>query len=133
MLMENVSQAFVKKLYDMTGEDFEQRITDKARECFTDYLFVTLAGCKVYKNRYESYLTENRVKGDCRVFGQSITADIRTAAMINAFSAHVLELDDSHRVAMTHLGAPIFSAPPPVSFGSMTRIFSFLSIVSVIL
>lgn len=108
--MENVSQAFVKKLYDMTGEVFEQRITEKARECFADYLFVTLAGCTTYKNRYESYLTENRVKGDCRVFGQSLTADIRTAAMINAFSAHVLELDDSHRVAMTHLGAPIFSA-----------------------
>ena len=108
--MENVSQAFVKKLYNMTDEDFEQRITEKARECFADYLFVTLAGCTTYKNRYESYLTENRVKGDCRVFGQSLTADIRTAAMINAFSAHVLELDDSHRVAMTHLGAPIFSA-----------------------
>ena len=37
----------------MTDEVFAQRITDKARECFADYLFVTLAGCTTYKNRYE--------------------------------------------------------------------------------
>lgn len=108
--MDNISQRFVNKLYRMSGETFPRKVTEKARECFCDYLFVTFAGSKMYKEIQKRFLEENRVTGSCRVIGQAKQADVCTAAMLNAFNAHVLELDDSHRVAMTHLGAPVFSA-----------------------
>ena len=108
--MDNISQRFVNKLYRMSGETFPEKVMEKARECFCDYLFVTFAGSKIYIEIQKRFLEENRVTGDCQVIGHSKRADVCTAAMLNAFNAHVLELDDSHRVAMTHVGAPIFSA-----------------------
>src|SRR5699024_11039476 len=52
----------------------------------------------------------NTISGVFHVLGTNAETDLLTAVMMNAFDAHVLELDDSHREAMTHLGAPIFSA-----------------------
>lgn len=108
--MENVSARFVEKLYKMSRSSFPRRITEKARECFIDYLSVAIGGCKIYIDINKKFIEKNKITGNCHIIGSSRLVDLRTAVMVNAFNAHVLELDDSHRVAMTHLGAPIFSA-----------------------
>jgi len=108
--MENLSAGFIDRLCKMYHAETPGRVINKARECFTDYLAVAVAGAGRYRDRNERFIHENRAEGCCHIIGMECTVDVRTAAMINAFNAHFLELDDSHRVAMTHLGAPIFSA-----------------------
>ena len=108
--MTNLTERFVNKLYLLNKTDIPESVMVKAQECFLDYLSVTIGACRVYYQRNKNYLTENHITGDCHIIGVQSTVDARNACLINAFNAHVLELDDSHRVAMTHLGAPIFSA-----------------------
>ncbi len=108
--MENLSARYAEKIYNMSRSQFPSHVTDKARECFIDYLSVVVGGCEGYSKINNKFIEENRFSGTCHVVGNPQTVDLTTAVMINAFNAHVLELDDSHRVAMTHLGAPIFSA-----------------------
>ncbi len=108
--MENISLLFAEKIYGMSLEQFPDRITLKARQCFIDYLSVVIGGCKTYIDINKKFVQENKIAGECHIFGLQNKVDVRTAVMVNAFNAHVLELDDSHRVAMTHLGAPIYSA-----------------------
>ncbi len=107
---ENISVQFVNKIYDMTHEIFPERIVSKARECFIDYLAVLLGGSKENNAKNTLFFKENHFPGDFYVIGMTEKTDLKTAVMINAFNAHTLELDDSHRRAMTHLGASIFSA-----------------------
>lgn len=108
--MENISIRFVEKIYEMSLSQFPERLIEKARTCLIDYISVAAAGSKTYDDINKKFIEQNKFAGCCRIIGSEQTADLRTAVMINAFNAHVLELDDSHRVAMTHLGAPIFSA-----------------------
>ena len=108
--MANITQRFVNKLYEMQDAQFPDSVMNKAQECFVDYVSVAIGGCNIYIDRNKKYIEKNNLNGKCHVFGLEITTDLHTAVFINAFNAHVLELDDSHRVAMTHLGAPIFSA-----------------------
>ncbi|MBQ3426751.1 MAG: MmgE/PrpD family protein [Clostridia bacterium] len=87
----------------------EKRITktilDRARLCLLDYIGVTHAGA--YANRD---IFNEKYSGDCSLIGLDSKADMKTAAMINAFNAHTAELDDGHRRGMIHLGAVIVSA-----------------------
>lgn len=108
--MNILSERFVNKLYKMANSISPVKVSDFAKKCFIDYLGVTLAGCKIYSDVNERYIKDNQISGKCHIIGNGQMVDLHTAVMINAFNAHVLELDDSHRVAMTHLGAPIFSA-----------------------
>src|SRR5690606_32888100 len=52
----------------------------------------------------------SRGSGPCHIFGRSETFDPSTAALHNALSAHILELDDGSRFGMMHPGVPIVSA-----------------------
>ncbi len=110
MMQENISEQFIHKLTVLQQTPFPASVSNKARDCFIDYLAVTIGGFKRNEEKNRKFITDNQLYGKSHVIGMNATTDLRTAVMINAFNAHVLELDDSHRVAMTHLGAPIFSA-----------------------
>lgn len=111
--MDNVSTRFTKKIYALSTAEMPERVLDKARECFIDYIACVLGGCRKYEKINMEFIKRNKLSGENHIFsiGSVLAkADLKTTVMINAFNAHLLELDDSHRVAMTHLGAPIFSA-----------------------
>lgn len=129
--MKNISSQFVEKLYIMAHSGYSTDVICKARECFADYLSVAIGGSKVYADRNERFIYENKLSGNCHAIGYSNKTDLRTAVMINAFNAHILELDDSHRMAMTHLGAPIYSALLGVAeiYGSTMEQFLKASVV----
>ncbi len=106
--MPNVTQCLVDYLFEKAT-----RITDeirtKAKACKQDYLAVTLAGA--VKNRYHwKSLLERMIAGNAELIGYDKKVDSKTAALINGFNAHALELDDGQRFAMIHLGASIISA-----------------------
>lgn len=80
-----------------------------AEACLLDYLAVTEAGAKTNAARW-ALLSEYLPVGKVPLLGTERTTDGKTAALINGFNAHSLELDDGHRFAMIHLGAAIISS-----------------------
>ena len=108
--LKSISGSFVHKLYEMSRSAVPERVMQKARECLIDYIGCAIGGGAANLDRNRAFLERNGFQGAYHVIRQPEKADLRTAVMLNAFNAHTLELDDSHRTAMTHLGAPIFSA-----------------------
>lgn len=85
-----------------------------ARKCLFDYLGVTLAGASVL-NEKERKLIASNIESPYHIIGHTHTASATIAALTNGISAHVIELDDGHRIGMLHLGAPVISALLAVS------------------
>ena len=106
--MLNVTQCLVDYLFDKAS-----RITDeiraKADACREDYLAVTAAGAVKNMSHWEQLLA-CVPDGTAELIGYNKKVDSKTAALINGFNAHALELDDGQRFAMMHLGASIISA-----------------------
>lgn len=100
----NITDTFIDYLYDCEAR-IENRHRKKARECLLDYLGVVYAGAKC-----NSDFGMNVCGGRCVVFGSMRKTDALTAAFVNAYNAHTIELDDGSRFGAIHLGASIISA-----------------------
>ena len=106
--MPDLTQAFVDYLFEKSGK-ITGELLEKARACREDTLAVTAAGAAKNRGRWEALL-HRMPAGSARLIGYPETVDGRTAALINGFNAHALELDDGQRFAMIHLGASVVSA-----------------------
>lgn len=104
----NVTDAFVSYLYDKLGT-ISENIICKAKECRFDYMAVVTAGALKSSKHWESFV-KKIPHGKSAVYGYDIKTDPKTAALINGFNAHSIELDDGQRFAMIHLGAAVVSA-----------------------
>lgn len=106
--MRSVTRDFAEYLTDKAAR-ITPDIMSRAEACRQDYLSVAEAGAAKNRDRWEALLA--RVpEGRASLIGYNRGADGRTAALINGFNAHSLELDDGHRFAMIHLGASVISA-----------------------
>lgn len=106
--MPNVTLALVDYLF-AKAESITDDIRKRADACREDYLAVAAAGA--VKNReHWSSLLKRLPGGTAELIGYDKKVDSKTAALINGFNAHALELDDGQRFAMIHLGASIISA-----------------------
>jgi len=106
--MSNVTREFAEYLFEKFSL-ITERISEKAEECLRDYLAVTAAGAAKNRDRWKEFL-KTVPSGSAELIGCSEKTDGRTAALINGFNAHALELDDGQRFGMIHLGASIISA-----------------------
>lgn len=106
--MQNITQLFVDYLFHKSML-ISEPIKQKAYECKLDYLAVTVAGAAKNRKRWEAILGSVS-SGKAELLGYIEKVDSKTAALINGFNAHSLELDDGQRFAMIHLGASIISA-----------------------
>ena len=104
----NNTDAFVQYLFEKAKRT-NNSIMKKADACIQDYLAVTEAGAKKNYNKWHPILA-HAISGNAVLFGYREKIDSKTAALINGFNAHTLELDDGHRFAMIHLGASVISA-----------------------
>ena len=84
-------------------------ILQKAESCRADYMAVVAAGARKNREKWAAFLDRCPV-GSAPLFGYGRSTDGKTAALVNGFNAHSLELDDGHRFAMIHLGASVISA-----------------------
>lgn len=106
--MANTTNEFTDYLY-AKAEDITEPVREKAALCRQDYLAVAAAGAAKNAGRWKSVL--GRLPGGtAELIGYPVKTDGKTAALINGFNAHALELDDGQRFAMIHLGASIISA-----------------------
>jgi len=100
-----------KFVHDLKYENLPDNVVEKAKICFLDYLGVALAG-------YQTELGKTVVsvmKGlggvsESTIIGDGTRIPAVNAAYANGALAHVHELDDGHRMAMGHPGAPVISA-----------------------
>ena len=52
---------------------------------------------------------------ECTVIGRDFRTNAQNAAFVNSLTGHVLELDDTHRDSITHVGAPVIPAAPAMA------------------
>lgn len=110
--MENITESFIDYLINVS-HTISIEAEKKARQCLIDYLGVTYAGAYYTQSKFVPYINS---LGQCTVIGQEeIKVDAATAAFINGFNSHVMELDDGHRFGMIHLGSAIISSVLAVS------------------
>ena len=112
-MSSKVTDQFIDYLLKKRTEISEE-VIDKARLCKIDYAAVTAAGAAKNRDKWKDML-KLCSGGKAEIFGYSEKTDSRTAAFINGFNAHSLELDDGHRFGMIHLGASVISAIEAVS------------------
>ena len=106
--MPNVTQEFVEYLFQKASQ-ITEKITAKAEQCRQDYLAVAAAGAAKNREHWANLLCRLPA-GNAELIGYPQKTDSKTAALVNGFNAHALELDDGQRFAMIHLGASIISA-----------------------
>ena len=106
----NTTDSFITGLIGKSQE-IPDRVIRQAKKCLLDFLGVTIGGAVFLHNQHPGFLeTLSLEKGDCSVLGTGYRTTAAHAALLNGFSAHVLELDDGHRKGMIHLGASVIPA-----------------------
>lgn len=106
--MSNITEQFVEYLI-RKHRGISDDVRKQAYNCKLDYEANVLAGAKKNKDKWNSVLS-GLPRGKVQIYGYDLYTDGKTAAMINGFNAHSLEMDDGHRFGMIHLGASIISA-----------------------
>ena len=106
--MPSLTKVFTDYLFEK-AQLVTNDLLRKANSCSEDYFAVTVAGAKKNKSHW-NILLDKVPCGSAELIGFPQKVDSRMAAFINGFNAHTLELDDGHRFAMIHLGAPVISA-----------------------
>lgn len=109
MQNRNITDHFLVKIMDISGMSLSSRAELMTRKCLIDYLGVSVAGSVVLKDK-EVALLDGQQTGGSHVIGFGTKVPVNIAALLNGISAHVIELDDGHRIGMLHLAAPVISA-----------------------
>ena len=109
-MQQNLTDTFIDGLW-AKSQAIPDKVMQQAKMCLLDYLGVAVGGAR-YLREYHPAFWESFTKetGDCSVLGTEYKTTAINAALLNGFSAHVLELDDGHRKGMIHLGASVISA-----------------------
>lgn len=111
----NITNSFLNELYLKSKRDIPEEAYILARNCFLDYLGVSVAGFSILRIKEKQLINCLGIADECHIIGTNKKAQATVAALINGISAHTIELDDGHRVGMLHLGAPVISALLSVS------------------
>lgn len=113
--MSNLTDDFIEGLYYLAKKNFGEDTILEAKKCLLDYIGVTLAGSKVIHEKSKNALLNLPDIGNTNVIGLNQKSSLTNAILFNGIHSHVIELDDGHRYAMMHPGAPIFSGLLPVA------------------
>ena len=124
-MYNNLTDLFVKGVWVKT-QDLLDNIRLSAKICLLDYLGVTVSGSTIIKDKLQELIGNLESANGTRVIGFSKRIPEVFAAMINGVSAHVIELDDGHRIGMLHLGAPVISALLAVAEKKARSPFDFI-------
>jgi 2-methylcitrate dehydratase PrpD len=108
--MQNNTDVLISGIIKIIKNKIPEYIDNKARECLLDYFGVACSGASLFKEKVQQYIDSVEAIEGCQVIGFSKMVPESMAAMLNGVNAHVIELDDGHRIGMIHLGAPVISA-----------------------
>lgn len=102
-----ITPKFTEFILSTSYDQLPESVIEKAKECFTDFLGVTLRGSGTRSGK----AIKNVVKSgdESTVIGHGKSCSLG-AGLANGVFAHSLDLDDGHRLAMLHPGACVISA-----------------------
>ncbi|MBP5289289.1 MAG: MmgE/PrpD family protein, partial [Clostridia bacterium] len=107
----NYTEAFVDTLYSFATKPIPEKIKAEARKCLLDCTGSLLGGVPAMRARIDKYLDQQPACPDgALVIGHNRRASLQNAALCNALSMHVLEMDDGHRFSTVHLSATVVPA-----------------------
>ena len=102
-----ITEKFADYIISLKYEDLPEKVIENAKLCFLDFLGVTLRGSKTDSaNAVNNIIKEG---SESTIIGHK-KASILDSALANGISAHSLDLDDGHRIAMLHPGACVIPA-----------------------
>lgn len=114
--MNNLTNRFLDNIYNVIQVEIPDTVFQRAKQCFLDYLGVTLAGSRILRESANKLLDSFSIQNcEATIVGLNRHASVYSAALINGILSHTAELDDGERVGMIHLGAPIISALLPLA------------------
>lgn len=94
---------FINHIIELGKKKFPESVLFAAKSVLLDYLGVRLAGTQI-------------IGRQCRTIVDELGESIQAKALVGGICAHVIELDDGHRIGMVHSGAPVISALLAVSY-----------------
>lgn len=106
--MTGVAEEFITYLFQKK-EQITPSVLKKARQCLVDYCGAAVGGAYFARDKLQA-VKAHLPNGVVPIIGTGKKTDGKTAALLNGFQSHMLELDDGQRFAMIHLGGPIISA-----------------------
>lgn len=92
-----MTDQFINGIIALGKRDFPEVVRNSAKSVLMDYLGVRLAGVRI-------------IGDQCSPLMEELGDTMQTKALIGGIYAHVIELDDGHRIGMVHPGSPVISA-----------------------
>lgn len=93
-----ITNDFINDIQILSENLRYNKVNQSAHDCFIDYLGCQIAGRKYLNEKVNKFFI---TKGE---------SSSLISALQYGINAHVLELDDGHRIGMVHPGAPVISA-----------------------
>lgn len=107
MAEANVTESVLDAVESIHSRQLTKADDRQVRRCLLDYVGCAVGGSAQLQKVAPSMAAMGT--GRSSVLGTNLKASTVGAAFANGFCSHALELDDGHRRAMQHLGAPVFS------------------------
>lgn len=96
---------------ELSSARLPETVRQKTRDAVLDTVGVAMAGSQQTESkRLAAALVPRNEREGVTVIGGPRRASAPTAALLNAYAAHVLDFDDTHVEAIVHLNAPVFGA-----------------------
>ena len=92
-----MTNQFISNIIKLGQAAYSDEVQNAAKSVLIDYFGVRLAGKQLMNSQCNSLIEE---LGDT----------LQTRALVGGIYAHVIELDDGHRIGMVHSGASVISA-----------------------
>ena len=105
----NITNSFIESIIKLNNR-IPLFSSNQVNECFLDYIGCTIAGSSILRSKELQIIKNDSLLQGCHVIGYCKCTNAPFAALLNGINAHVIELDDGHRIGMLHLGAPVISA-----------------------
>jgi 2-methylcitrate dehydratase PrpD len=113
--LNDITDKFIDLIHEYGRCQIPKKTLSIAKLCVLDYLGCAFAGATMQIEQTCELQRWISGEGSVVLLGMSKQCSPMSAILINAMNAHKAELDDGHRFAMLHPGAPIISALLAVS------------------
>lgn len=98
-------------LAETPAADIPRLTMERAADCVLDCLAAAAAGSREpVVETFKSVMISRETTGNASLWFKDGTADLVSAAAVNALAATILDIDDGHRRAKGHAGAAVISA-----------------------
>ncbi len=105
------TQVLAEFLAELTYDDIPQDVLEAAKVLILDLIGCSLGAAEMTEGRVAKDVAKTMLGApEALVLGLGIRSSAAHAAYLNGLTSHVIELDDTHRESITHVGAAVIPA-----------------------